>query len=410
MSCSRLGLLACCAVSYACLSGVAWAADDGKGKWVSVSAGVVAQIEAAGKKIGWPGLTSGVGVDRTTGDVYMVVCDNGLWKSTDHGQNFSRVDGQNISGRCETGFGLDLDPAGKRVACFTVYGNSALSSDAGQTWQRSSTGHLDCIAVDWAGLNLLSIRHESSGVAILSPDGGKTWQTLGKGFNAVGLFDGKTLVATKDAGILRSTDGGQTWTTASDLKPTGKAMRVFHEAGYWIGGQGVLVSRDRVQAGRCSAARCRARWGPASAAISGIWPCAVKRACWQRPTAAKRGSRPPRSRRASTATLCANSPGIRFTTSSTRAGWANRRLNISGRDLDLQVAVGVNCSVRHGVQGRWCDRFLCRRLSDSVIVCQPPQGNSGNGQRDNHHDPSNIEAQATEAVHHQAPRGHYSPK
>ena len=32
---------------------------------VGVSDGVVAQIEAAGKKTGWPGPTSGVGVDRT---------------------------------------------------------------------------------------------------------------------------------------------------------------------------------------------------------------------------------------------------------------------------------------------------------------------------------------------------------
>lgn len=244
MSRFRIWLLAL-AVGVGGLGREVGAADDERGKWVNVSDSLVKQIEAAGKKIGYPGLTSGVGVDRTNGDVYLVICDNGLWKSTDQGQSFSRVDHDTISGRCETGFGLDLDPAGKRLACFTVYGSSAISSDAGQTWQKSSTGHLDCVAVDWAGSSLMSIRHESGGVAILSPDGGKTWQTLGKGFNCIGLFEGKTLVASKDAGIQRSSDGGQTWTKVSDLKPTGKAMRVMHDAGYWIGGQGVLVSRDK---------------------------------------------------------------------------------------------------------------------------------------------------------------------
>jgi len=241
---SRIGLLVCAA---GCLLGSkgAWAADDAKGKWVSISDGVVAQITASGKKIGWPGLTGGVGIDRTNGDVYMVVCDNGLWKSTDQGRNFVRVDGGSVTGRCETGFGLDLDPAGKRLACFTVYGNSALSLDAGQNWQRSATGHLDCVAVDWADTSLLSIRHESGGVAIFSPDGGKTWQTLGKGFTGLGIFDKQTFVAFKDAGITRSTDAGKTWTDASNLKPTGKAMRVFQGVGYWIGQQGLLVSRDR---------------------------------------------------------------------------------------------------------------------------------------------------------------------
>ena len=63
------------------------------GKWVSISDGVVAKLTAEGKKIGWPGLTSGVGVDRTNGDVYMVVCDQGIWKSTDHGATFARIDG-----------------------------------------------------------------------------------------------------------------------------------------------------------------------------------------------------------------------------------------------------------------------------------------------------------------------------
>jgi len=45
------------------------------------------------------------------GDVYMVLSNNGMWKSTDHGDTFKRVDNKTIGGRCETGFALDADPA-----------------------------------------------------------------------------------------------------------------------------------------------------------------------------------------------------------------------------------------------------------------------------------------------------------
>ena len=44
-----------------------------KGQWVSISEGVIAQLEKEGKKSGWPGLTGGVTVDPASGDVYMVV-------------------------------------------------------------------------------------------------------------------------------------------------------------------------------------------------------------------------------------------------------------------------------------------------------------------------------------------------
>ena len=96
-----------------------------KGEWVPISDPVTAQLKADGKKIGYPGLTAGVTVDPSNGDVYMVVCDQGLWKSTDAGKSFARVDGGKIGGRCETGYALDFDPAGKRLACFMIYGACA---------------------------------------------------------------------------------------------------------------------------------------------------------------------------------------------------------------------------------------------------------------------------------------------
>jgi len=233
-------------ITFLAVASIARAAD--KDKWVPISDEVIAQFAREGKKIGWPGLTGGVGVDRATGDVYMMICDNGFWKSSDHGKSFERIDGGTIGGRCETGFALDIDPAGKRVTCFPVYGPAAISLDAGKTWQKSAAQHVDCIAVAWSDpqLPMLSIKHESGGEMIASPDGGKTWKSLGKGYHAVGLFDAKNFVACKiGGGILRSTDGGENWISVSDLKPVGKAMRTSDGVGYWIGEKGVLVSRDK---------------------------------------------------------------------------------------------------------------------------------------------------------------------
>src|SRR5688572_24264059 len=60
------------------ISSLAIAAE--KGQWTPISAGVLAQV-----KPGYPGKTAGVAVDPATGDVYMVVPDQGLWKSSDQG-------------------------------------------------------------------------------------------------------------------------------------------------------------------------------------------------------------------------------------------------------------------------------------------------------------------------------------
>ncbi len=233
------------AASFA-LSGRSAVAAE-KQTWVPISAGVLAKV-----KPGYPGKTAGVTVDPSTGDVYMVVPDQGLWKSTDHGETFARIDGGKVGGRCETGFALDFDPAGKRLACFMIYGSSAWTDDAGKTWTATKTSHLDFGAVDWAesAKCLLALRHESGGRLTLSTDAGKSWKDLDKGFTHVGLFDGKILLTSKGRGILRSEDGGTTWTSVSDITPAGSVMRVRYDKtsgsiGYWTSPKGLLVTKDQ---------------------------------------------------------------------------------------------------------------------------------------------------------------------
>ena len=49
----------------------------------------------------------------------------------------------------------------------------------------------------------------------------------------------------KGKGIQRSTDGGATWQKVSDLEPIGRVAQVHKGTAYWLGREGLLVSKDR---------------------------------------------------------------------------------------------------------------------------------------------------------------------
>jgi photosystem II stability/assembly factor-like uncharacterized protein len=251
----RLGLLLLPLLIVAALS--ARAADPPA--WTPISQRVTAEV-----KPGYPGKTAGVTVDPQSGDVLMVVPDQGIWKSTDQGQNFERVDDGKIGGRCETGFALSFDPAGKRLMCFMIYGSSAWTPDGGKTWTASKTSHLDFGAVDWAagGKCMLALRHESGGQLCCSTDAAATWTNLDKGFSALGIFGEKSFIASKGKGLLRSTDAGQTWSQVSDAEPVGRVMQVFKGVGYWTTERGLLVSKDQGQTWAVQGTAVSAVFGP----------------------------------------------------------------------------------------------------------------------------------------------------
>ena len=193
----RTGLFGCMlGLLLGSLAGIASAEEHPQ--WVPISHDVTAKV-----KPGYPGKTAGVAVDPATGDVFMVVPDQGIWKSADHGKSFERVDGGRVSGRCETGFALDVDAAGRRLMCFMIYGSSAGTSDGGKTWNASKTTHLDFGAVDWeaGGKCLVALRHESDGQLCYSDDEAQTWTNLDQGFVAVGIFDQHTIVGSRGKGL-----------------------------------------------------------------------------------------------------------------------------------------------------------------------------------------------------------------
>lgn len=223
--------------------------------WVEVSNGVLQQLANEGTKTDWPGGTAGVAVDSTSGDVYMLVAGQGVWKSTDRAETFKRCDAGQVGGRCETSYSLNFDPAGKRLACFMLDGKCAWTGDSGKSWHPfADVGrNWDFAAVDWSTDQVQHIfagLHESGGQVMFSSDGGITWKKLFEDpefdkSGGLGIFNAKTLVYTqKGKGIQRSTDAGQTWTKVADVEPVGRVMQVVNGKAYWLGSAGLLVSLD----------------------------------------------------------------------------------------------------------------------------------------------------------------------
>lgn len=224
-------------------------------RWVSISDTVLKQLADDGNKTDWPGETAGIGVDPSTGHVYMIIAGQGVWKSVDRAKTFERCDGGAVGGRCESAFSLNFDPAGKRLACFMLDGKCAWTGDSGKTWHAfTDVGrNWDYAAVDWSAKEIKTIfagLHESGGKVMLSTDGGKSWKLLfeHRDFDktgGVGVFNDKTLVySEKGKGIQRSTDLGKTWTKVSDIEPVGRIVQILDRKAYWLCKEGLAVSTD----------------------------------------------------------------------------------------------------------------------------------------------------------------------
>ena len=227
--------------------------------WIDISSVLVTRLTNSGAKVAYPGGCSGVVVNRTNGDVTIKVVGLGLWRSSDKGTHWQRIDDDAISGRDETGWATSVDQdAPGRLASFSLDGTAGWTSD-GVNWRRFTNlgRNWDFGSVDWAAdvpRTILGAKHETSppGEVYLTQDGGVTWRQLsihlaGKPdrLSMLGVLDGRTFVYDNGAGIHRSQDAGETWTKVSSANPQTRIPVRFRGAHHLGTTNGLLVSRDQ---------------------------------------------------------------------------------------------------------------------------------------------------------------------
>jgi hypothetical protein len=203
------------------------------------------------------GKLCGVIVDHQTGDLTINLSDKGLYRSTDAGKTWQKF-GMPFKGRTETPGCIMLDPTGgKRLVAALVYGASILvSPDRGETWKAldKKSAHVDWCAVDWSDPDMkfiFTLKHESGDLLLVSRDGGKSFDEVGKGYGPAWIFDSQTAVIAQaksktnpKPGILRTTDAGKTF------QPSGEYFaktlpRPYKGTLYWLVEGALIKTTDQ---------------------------------------------------------------------------------------------------------------------------------------------------------------------
>jgi hypothetical protein len=233
------------------------------------------------EKPGFGGL-SGLVVDRTTGDLWVMLSDRGVFHSADGGRTWNRAGETQPKGRTEAPGCWTIDPTGRSGTMVTalVYGSPiAVSPDHGATWTylEAKSNHIDWCAVDWTDPErkfVLALKHESGGLLLASADGGKSFAEIGKGYGPGWVFDARTAVVataktrtSPESKLLRTTDGSTTFHPSGDYSPVGKdsvqALPKWHEDTlYWLVADGLIATTDKGETWKRIGAITDGRYGP----------------------------------------------------------------------------------------------------------------------------------------------------
>jgi photosystem II stability/assembly factor-like uncharacterized protein len=244
--------------------------------WMDISGALLERLTNSGAKPAWPGGCSGVVANRETGAIIIKVVGCGLWRSSDQGVTWERIDEDHVSGRDETGWATSADQnTPTRMASFSLDGLAGWTTD-GRHWKSfTSLGrNWDFGSVDWSAevpRTIIAAKHETNppGEVYATTDGGITWKKLAIYLNGnrdrvsmVGALDAETFVYSRGDGIYRSTDTGTTWTKVSAGNPQTRIPAFFRGTHYLGGAAGLLVSKDKGASWRSQGAVVNVWQGP----------------------------------------------------------------------------------------------------------------------------------------------------
>lgn len=283
--------------------------DKKYSEWVNISDGLLKNIQGYSDDIPGARRIGGTAVDRHSGDVFLVLNGPpfGLYRSSDAGLNWKRVDKGEVTGGWTRSYSICMDQDNPgRMAIFrsippleegkNVNGYIFLTLDNGQTWNTISNNPRKIFnfggyrhgMVDWQKSPLRVITQNRVRPQLLvSEDCGKKWESitnkkLGPIYDSAvlldwyrnransksnmtrgyGLASGAILIA-KDSGIERSTDQGKTYEKISDFLVNGVTPIRFKERLYWAAEKGVIVSSDEGLTWSLLGTECRgAKKGP----------------------------------------------------------------------------------------------------------------------------------------------------
>ena len=161
-------------------------------------------------------------VDPASGAIYAGTRGEGLWRSTDDGAHFTRIDGGTMP-QVRT---IAFDSA--RPGRILVGGNTGVwrSTDGGATFKKTATQFALSLSIDPADPDVIYVATQTVGI-YKSTDGGLTFTPRNTGLTfqrmsrsgvvAIDPRNSATLYAgTEGGGVFKSVDAGATWSAAND--------------------------------------------------------------------------------------------------------------------------------------------------------------------------------------------------
>jgi photosystem II stability/assembly factor-like uncharacterized protein len=116
------------------------------------------------------------------------------------------------------------------------------------------SSHVDWCAVDWSDPEMklvFALKHESGDLLLVSRDGGKNFEEVGKGYGPAWVFDGKTAVVAEAKGkgkpaprLLRTTDAGKSFEPCGDYS-TRALPRWRDGVLYWLVDGALITTNDQ---------------------------------------------------------------------------------------------------------------------------------------------------------------------